>query len=382
MASRQGARRGSARRAFTLVELLVVIAIIGVLVAMLLPAVQMARETARKMSCANNLKQLGTATALFEESFKRYPPGYLGVRPDQLIPDATDPPVAQSQYLGVIPFLLPYLEAQNVQDRISPRLKEYMDIKYLDPTLDVWWAWESENPNAIWNPIPNPPNDPGLHTWNIAQAKLGILLCPSSRGIAQKSALTINLYVQPDGSGIIQAIELPATPAEPDKQLTQLGTTDYLGVAGGWGNQPNTPWTVFEGVFGNRSQTRDGDIKDGKTNTLLFGEATRGFVPTPPNTAPSDAVGVAWSTRYRISYSWMGCGVLPTGMGVQSRPALAPITEAGAFSQFSSDHRNLIQMCFADGRVAPISQNIDRNVLILISGMKDRGIVDETAIGP
>jgi len=70
-------------RGFTLVELLVVIAIIGLLVALMLPAIQMAREAARKSHCANNLRQIGIALHNYMDSYKSFPPGYVSaVRPD------------------------------------------------------------------------------------------------------------------------------------------------------------------------------------------------------------------------------------------------------------------------------------------------------------
>src|SRR3712207_657406 len=92
-------------RAFTLVELLVVIAIIGVLVALLLPAVQAAREAARRSWCQNNVKQLVGGMLLFESAKKEYP---AGIEPGYTTP------ADKNHMHSWVPYVLPYIEQQGL----------------------------------------------------------------------------------------------------------------------------------------------------------------------------------------------------------------------------------------------------------------------------
>jgi prepilin-type N-terminal cleavage/methylation domain-containing protein/prepilin-type processing-associated H-X9-DG protein len=106
------AKARNERPAFTLVELLVVIAIIGVLVALLLPAVQSAREASRKMGCQNNLKQIALALHNYEQTHKKFPPGVVQQQADpQFSPGATAAnTVNNTESWAWSAFLLPYIE--------------------------------------------------------------------------------------------------------------------------------------------------------------------------------------------------------------------------------------------------------------------------------
>ncbi len=104
------ARSDRGKCAFTLVELLVVIAIIGILVALLLPAIQAAREAARRSQCANNMKQLGLAAMNFMSAKKVFPVGLQGPSISGLAP-ANDGPVWTNVFIE----LMPYIEQENLQ---------------------------------------------------------------------------------------------------------------------------------------------------------------------------------------------------------------------------------------------------------------------------
>lgn len=135
---RQAIRRSGRREAFTLVELLVVIAVIGILVALLLPAVQAAREAARRMSCQNNLKQLGLALHNYEGTHRVFPPSTI-----------TDGGAAGQPWSGQA-MLLPYLEGDTTYTLID------FSSGYHQP--------------------PNTTNFPPL---GVAPLRVPVLLCPS-----------------------------------------------------------------------------------------------------------------------------------------------------------------------------------------------------------
>src|SRR4051794_20968319 len=137
------------RRAFTLIEVLIVIAIIGVLVSLLLPAVQSSREASRRLRCTNNLKQIGLALLNYESNHKVFPSGYVSEFDSQGNDTGPGwgwaakilPYMDQSPIYNVIHFNLPIEDSQNgVRVASIPN--------YLCPSEDLRQVWQAKHPNG------------------------------------------------------------------------------------------------------------------------------------------------------------------------------------------------------------------------------------------
>jgi prepilin-type N-terminal cleavage/methylation domain-containing protein/prepilin-type processing-associated H-X9-DG protein len=299
---------------FTLIELLVVIAIIGILIALLLPAVQAAREAARRTQCVNNLRQLALAAHNYADAYGSLPPGYHGP-PTQVVGSST----AGASMAGVLVYCLPYLELTNIYQQIP---RQVLDQK---GNSSAWWTSASQP------------------CFNLSQTQIGIFLCPSAFGEQARHDVTIlSLHSYYDGASevVFNGQAFSGTAA--------VGKTNYLGSAGYFGETGISSYDQYIGVFSRRSRTAL-PVPDGTANTLLFGEALGGTT-------------VSGTLQY--THAWFGSAtmIVHSGLG-------GPRTSL--WHQFSSNHPGHVQFAFADGSVRGVTRTVTATQLVYAGGKQD-----------
>ena len=351
----------SQRSAFTLVELLVVIAIIGILVGLLLPAVQAAREAARRMSCSNNLKQIGLASHNYHDAHQRFPAGYVsfatsdGIAPAHvaLDPDTWD----GAPGWGWTAQLLPYFEEGTVGDQL------YYELP----------IWAPENQDAI-------------------ATSISMLLCPSATGsrdpfvVRDDTAAPLTIaggqvrvgrsnYVASHGQESCWG-ECGSDPTGDIFTNIYTGTTMTVNIQGDAGR-------VADGPFYRNSGTRFADITDGTASTILFGEHSSalsektwvGVVPggfTHPSFISPENGPDAAATMTLVHGGPSGGELDITGNPI-IHPVNFPTYHVG---QMYSQHNAGGHVCMGDGATHFISDTVDLLVWAELSSMNESEVID------
>lgn len=350
---RRRTSRPCGRAGLAFIEMLVVVAVIGVLVALLLPALLQAREGARKTQCRNNLKQIGIALHNFHDAHGSFPPGWTGPRYDQngLIVRPAD--------FGCLwawsAYLLPQLDQATLHDQLDVR-------GISDP------------------PGPGKPLD----------VPLGVFLCPSDIGGPES------------GWGLYRGTwtESGYSPT----LVKGYAKSNYAGV-NGRGHAPfqavsdqTESTSAVRGIFGDETRTRMADLRDGASNTLAVGEreTTRSYARQRPRGAVwmrnvgelvADGAEPDLGGTTILATATPGESVGDGSLGATpfvgiycDANSVAGVTgESAPLNRsayaFSSMHGGGVFFLFADGRVRLISEDIDPATYGALGAMADGGIV-------
>ena len=324
------------RPAFTLIELLVVIAIIGILIGLLLPAVQKARETAARVKCTNNLKQLGLALMSYEGVYHQLPPAGRSygwtTRYSSAPSQAQADPVAYN--LNGLVLLLPYLEQTNLYSQFNFNAA----FGNACPATGAPYCCSTPpNGSALASP-----DAVASGNAKLAQTKLPVFRCPSDPG---NPILDNN-------------VDYSAAPGYPSAKTNY----DFCVSSDYYPNAWRYEATNFRRMFGENSTTRLGDVTDGTSNTIAFGEQTL-------NVHNGRCTG--WAFR-----GWVQVGVNPAeGINIwvyPTKPPLQlPVGTSASWSYPGSLHTGGANLCLADGSVHFIAQTTSTTVLNQLAATAD-----------